>query len=1446
MEVLQLKFGELKRASGLPQYSLPDAWFSSCAALLSAVWVMMAMEVTWAGTDITWTNGVVGNNRQWGTAANWSPNTVPNTTAYNAVFTDQASALTNSFTLNETTYTLTGVTPSNGSYVLGRLNFAGKPPGNDGWYLDCNSGANALLTVNGDGGVNPVIATAPACTAALVTSQSLRIALGLNGENEIQVNGPLLVIQATIVNGGGAIASLNKTGSGLLTLTSAESYTGNTTISAGTLQLAGGSISASPLIFIAAGATLDVSSALYTLSGITTLSASGNGTSVGVNAAAIKGKSGTLVGLGAQPITLTYDGSHPALYLSQGTLSLNGNLFVVNTPGPLAAGTYTLVQQAVGNIIAFAPPTVAGTAIGPGKVGRISISGGRVVLNVIAAATISLETAADGSGAVVPPQSVVAGSTVTVYAIARTSDGSFLANVPASWTFAATNAGVAGSDLVASGDGKSATFTGHLAGVASIRAAWGGLTSATPMVPLLSSARMRGLADFALAGSGSPSQAYDILANTNLTAPISNWWAVGSTHASPDGAINFMDLKAANSQQFYCLAASPATDSGSLTVVPGTATQVRVETAPDGSGTVPARTFASGDALTVYAVTRDPWGNFVANAAADSWTIANATGGITASDLSPASGKTSTFTGQAVGSGQIRASLSGMIAVDSGLITVIPAATMSWSATPANFHWDTTSANWVGGSGVFIAGDSVLFTDGGSASSPIVLAGTLTPASVTVDISTNHYTWSGSGKLSGSGSLVKSGSGTLTFANTTPNTYTGETFVRGGTLKVTTATGFGLANPSPITVASGATLFLNVGGITTWSNNVSGAGLWQVGTGTGSQTTTLGGDYGAFTGTLEVAAGGAKIVFPAAARFPSAKATVQLDANLTAYINVGGTFPSAIRMYGGTTGEALGQLRLFNGLTISGPVTLLAATTIGVDSGRTATISGAISGGFGFTKLSAGTLTLSGGNTYTGNTRVNAGTLLVNGTLGHAASTMTVTGGTGVLGGRGVILSRVHILSDGALAPGVTGPGTLTISNDLTLAGRTMMEVDRVAHTNDVVVAVGKLTFGGTLMVSNLASTFQMGDSFTLFQAGSYAGAFTAVSPASPGPGLVWDLSSLAVDGTLLVMGTQVTEDSYSYAGYNIKASSRFNAYNSLVNRPYPLYDYSVNVLKIGSSYLAVTGNRYTGSGEDGDHIFAWTSPAGQPGTWTNIKGAGSSAPLFLQKDSFGANTMDPELICNPANNTWYLYVQKQRSAGDQIMVLTSPDRTTWTPFASRPVIVNTPTNRIFFHHQEVLYVSWSSTPFWLYVYLQVDGVNKGYKLLQSDDPLTFDYNAQIDSRGEINLGGQRGYLPEAKNGPVFVRTTQTGGLPILQFSTNGTSWTGSGGHVVLAGSNDTGKYKNCYFPGISTINGNGALEYLGHNRWRAIYAATTCASPTAPDIWHSEIGCGELVLDLN
>ncbi len=105
------------------------------------------------------------------------------------------------------------------------------------------------------------------------------------------------------------------------------------------------------------------------------------------------------------------------------------------------------------------------------------------------------------------------------------------------------------------------------------------------------------------------------------------------------------------------------------------ATQVRVETKADGTGTVvPVQNRPSGDTLRVYAISRTLTGVFVANVAA-TWSLDSLTGGVVAGDLVPSGdGKSAKFTARLVGSAIIRAASGSLTQVPSGRITVVPGA----------------------------------------------------------------------------------------------------------------------------------------------------------------------------------------------------------------------------------------------------------------------------------------------------------------------------------------------------------------------------------------------------------------------------------------------------------------------------------------------------------------------------------------------------------------------------------------------------------------------------------------------------------------------------------------------------------------------------------------------------------------------------------------------------
>jgi autotransporter-associated beta strand protein len=184
------------------------------------------------------------------------------------------------------------------------------------------------------------------------------------------------------------------------------------------------------------------------------------------------------------------------------------------------------------------------------------------------------------------------------------------------------------------------------------------------------------------------------------------------------------------------------------------------------------------------------------------------------------------------------------------------------------------------------------------------------------------------------------------------------------------------------------------------------------------------------------------------------------------------------------------------------------------------------------TKTGAGTMRLSAANSYAGGTFVFAGRLLVNNATGSGTGSGYVNVGVGAtLGGTGTIAGRVSLGPFATLAPG-NSIGTLTISNSLHLiSGVTVMELNATARTNDVIRGLTTVEYGGTLILSNRAGTLTASNAFKLFDANSYEGAFAALNPAIPGPGLAWNTKTLATDGTLRVVSTSPVTMSNNRSG---------------------------------------------------------------------------------------------------------------------------------------------------------------------------------------------------------------------------------------------------------------------------------------------------------------------------
>ena len=143
------------------------------------------------------------------------------------------------------------------------------------------------------------------------------------------------------------------------------------------------------------------------------------------------------------------------------------------------------------------------------------------------------------------------------------------------------------------------------------------------------------------------------------------------------------------------------------------------------------------------------------------------------------------------------------------------------------------------------------------------------------------------------------------------------------------------------------------------------------------------------------------------------------------------------------------------------------------------------------------------------------GILLVNGTLGGLGAVTVKT--NAVLGGAGAIMGPVMVQAGGTLSPG-PGLGTLSVSNTLTLVvgSTTLAEVNAQTMTHDLVQGITAATYGGSLVVSNLAGTLAAGQSFRLFAATSASGDFTSIAPSLAG-NLTWDFNP--TNGTLSVVG---------------------------------------------------------------------------------------------------------------------------------------------------------------------------------------------------------------------------------------------------------------------------------------------------------------------------------------
>lgn len=337
-------------------------------------------------------------------------------------------------------------------------------------------------------------------------------------------------------------------------------------------------------------------------------------------------------------------------------------------------------------------------------------------------------------------------------------------------------------------------------------------------------------------------------------------------------------------------------------------------------------------------------------------------------------------------------------------------------------------------------------------------------------------------------------------------------------------------------IDSGGTLYLKNGGET--SGNAATVNLLL----NGGQIMFHGGfaaNGAAVAGTIQVLADSVITTDQSGANSGDIwlQSTLSGGGNLT--VNMNSTTNSVIlsgnnSAYDGnwTNASTFGNIEILSGTANalgSGSVTLVNEDSWLVFNSTNNLVVNNLIGGLGsVVKQNAGSVTLTAGNTFTGNLTINSGTLALTGSIdgtpriqlsgGAVLDVTAVSGGFAI--GNSQTLAGIGNVSGDVTVNGTVNPGplgTLNFANSLALSGTAVMELNRTNVQNADLISAATLTFGGTLTVTNIGGALQAGDSFQLFS-GTITDAFAATNlPALSSTNLVWDTSKFNSQGILAV-----------------------------------------------------------------------------------------------------------------------------------------------------------------------------------------------------------------------------------------------------------------------------------------------------------------------------------------